>query len=65
MKIAFFGHSLQHNRFLKLVLERKVLGKESRGRPRMKILELAEQIVGCQNYYEMKRVAEKIEEWLH
>ena len=59
-KIVFFDHSLRH-KFLKLI-QGKILGKKSRGRPRMRILEHAQPIFRCQNYYEMKRITEKREE---
>ena len=52
-KIAFFSHSLRHNKSLKFIFEGKCLEKKTRGRPRMKILEHAQQIIRCQNYYEM------------
>ena len=64
-QIAFFSHSLLHNKFLKWIFEGNVLGKKSRKRLKIKILEHAQQIIKWQNYYEMKRAAEKREQWLH
>ena len=59
MKIAFFDHNSWHNKFLKFIFEGKVLEKKTRGKPRIRFLEYAQQIMKCQNYYEMKRIAEK------
>jgi len=52
---------MRHEGLLKLIIEGRVQGKNDRGR-----LEFIQQIIkdrGCDSYVEMKRKADKREEW--
>jgi len=64
-KVKLTGHLLRHNAFLTNILEGKVEGKRSRGRPRKSYFEDISKIMGCSNYSHLKRKASVRENWLH
>jgi len=63
-KIKLLGHVLRHNNFLQNIFEGKVLGKKTRGRPRMAFLKNTIHEMGCNSYAGMKELARNRELWL-
>ena len=53
------GHLLRHDGLVKIILEGTVEGKNSRGRPRLNYITQVMKDKGCNNYLELKRLAEE------
>jgi len=59
----WIGYIMRHDGLLKMIIEGKLEGKNRRG---SQILEFIQQIIKdqeCDSYFEMKRKADKKEEW--
>jgi len=59
----WIGHIMRHNGLLKLIIEGKVGGNNHMGRPRLEFIQQIIKDQGCDSYIEMKRKADKGEEW--
>ncbi|XKL69060.1 hypothetical protein PGB90_006829 [Kerria lacca] len=57
------GHNLRHPGMLATVLEGMVEGKNWKGRPRQSYEDQILKDTGCQSFVEMKRLAQKRQEW--
>jgi hypothetical protein len=63
-KVKLIGHLLRHNGFVTNIMEGRVLGKESRGRPRLSYIKTLMKELFCNSYAEMKRLAQDRHLWL-
>jgi hypothetical protein len=63
-KVKLIGHLLRHNSFVTNIMEGRVLGKESRGRPRISYITNLMKELFCNCYAEMKRLAQDRHLWL-
>ena len=63
-KVKLIGHLLRHNGFVTNIMEGRVLGKESRGRPRLSYIKNLMKELFCNSYAEMKRLAQDRHLWL-
>ena len=62
-RVQLTGHLMRHEGLLKTIIEGYVDGKRPRGRPRLRYMDQIMKDVGCTTYGEMKRKAERREEW--
>jgi hypothetical protein len=63
-KLKLIGHLLRHNGFFTNIMEGRVLGKESRGRPRLSYVKNLMKELFCNSYAEMNRLAQDRHLWL-
>jgi hypothetical protein len=63
-KVKLIGHLLRHNGFVTNIMEGRLLGKKSRGRPRLSYIKNLMKELLCNSYAEMKRLAQDIHLWL-
>lgn len=54
---------MRHKGLLKLIIEGGIDGKNHRGRPRLEYIQQIIRDQGCNSYVQMKRRADKREEW--
>ena len=59
----WIGHIMRHEGLLKLIIEGRVEGKNRRGRPRLEFIQQIIKDQGCDSYVEMKRKADRREDW--
>ena len=62
-RAKFIGHILWHNGLVKRIIEGTIEGKNHRGRPRLDYMKQLMVDMNCTSYCELKRKAEKREEW--
>ena len=62
-RVQLTGHLMRHEGILNTIIEGYVAGKRPRGRPRLRYMDQIKEDVGCKTYEEMKRKAERHEEW--
>jgi hypothetical protein len=62
--IKLIGHLLRHNVFITIIMEGKIEGKRSRGRPRKSFFEEIFRRMGCTSYQSLKRMAYDRHDWL-
>jgi hypothetical protein len=63
-KVKLIGHLMRHNGFVTNIMEGRVLGKESRGRPRLSYIKNLMKEPSCNSYAEMKRLEQDRHLWL-
>jgi len=57
------GHVLRHNSLLSRIIEGAIEGNNSRGRPPLDYISQIVRDMNCRSYCELKRKAEKRQEW--
>lgn len=62
-RAKFLGHLLRRDSLAKRVIEGQIEGRNRRGRPRLEYIKQIVCDMGCQSYVELKRKAERREEW--
>ena len=62
-KLSFFGHMIRRDNIHRLLLEGKVEGKRSRGRPRAEWMDNIFEWTGTSEYCEIVRMAQNREQW--
>jgi hypothetical protein len=63
-KVKLIGHLMRHNGFVTNIMDGRVLGKESRGRPRLSYIKNLMKELFCNSYAQMKRLAQDRHLWL-
>jgi hypothetical protein len=63
-KVKLIGHFLRHNGFVTNIMECRVLGKDSRGRPKLSYIKTLMKEFFCNSYAEMKTLAQNRHLWL-
>lgn len=58
------GHLLRNNVFITIIIEGKIEGKRSRGRPRKSFFEEIFRRMRCTSYQSLKRMASNRHDWL-
>ncbi|KAG8222889.1 hypothetical protein J437_LFUL003534 [Ladona fulva] len=58
------GHQIRHNEILNSIFEGKILGKRTRGRPGLPILQDVKSRMDCSSFQEMEELAKDRKNWL-